>query len=170
MLPGSHYGDLFQMSYVTRDRDAAVAHAEAQLGFSDFRLSESATDVLAGGRVQTLSLRAAMTTVGSHQIEIIEPVAGPIEVYTQGLDLTARPLTFHHMAIAVRGGVEEWERLLAEVRESGEEIAYLFPALPDAAAKMRFCYVDTRRSIGHFTEYLWRDRALHEMPGFPVLG
>lgn len=167
MLPAARYGDLFQMSYVTRDRDAAVAHAETRLGFTGFRLSESTTEVFAGGRVQTLSLRAAMATVGGRQIEIIEPVGGPIAVYTEGVDLAARLLTFHHMAIAVRGEVEEWERLLAEVRASGEEIAYLFPALTDAAARMRFCYVDTRSSIGHFTEYLWWDRSLDGMPGFP---
>lgn len=170
MLPGSRYGDVFQMSYVTRDRDAAVAHAKARMGFGDFRLSESLTEVLASGRVQTLGIRAAMATVGSRQIEIIEPVSGPVEVYTQGVDLTARPLTFHHMAIAVRGGLDEWERLLDELRAGEEEIAYLFPTLPDAEAKVRFCYVDTRGSIGHFTEYLWWDRSLHGMPGFPALG
>ncbi|MGN6356756.1 MAG: hypothetical protein ACTHLU_04660 [Novosphingobium sp.] len=169
MLPGSRYGDLFQMSYVTRDRDAAVAYAEARLGFQDFRLSESQTEVLAGGRVQRLAIRAAMATVGGRQIEIIEPVSGPIEVYTEGVDLTARPLTFHHMAIAVRGGTQRWEHLMAELRAGGDEIAYLFPARPDAATKVRFCYVDTRAAFGHFTEYLWWDASLDGMPGFPVL-
>jgi hypothetical protein len=170
MLPASRYGDLFQMSYVTRDRDAAVAHARSELGFAEFRLSESATAVLAGGRVQTLELRAAMATVGRRQIEIIEPVSGPIEVYTAGIDLSARMLTFHHMAIAVRGGMEDWERLLAEVRRSGDEIAYLFPAAPETEARVRFCYVDTRAAIGHFTEYLWWDPLLDGTPGFPHIG
>lgn len=169
MLPASRYADLFQMSYVTRDRDEAVAHAEAELGFTDFRLSESATEVLAYGRVQTLRLRAAMATIGRRQIEIIEPVSGPITVYTDGIDLAARILTFHHMAIAVRGVVEEWDRLLAEVRSGSDEIAYLFPAKPETDAKVRFCYVDTRRTIGHFTEYLWWDPSLGGMPGFPTL-
>lgn len=168
MLLGSRYGDLFQMSYVTRDRDAAVAHAETRLGFRDFRLSESRTEVLAQGRVQTLAIRAAMATVGGRQIEIIEPISGPIQVYTEGLDLAARLLTFHHMAIAVRGGAQEWEHLLAELRAGGDEIAYLFPARPEAATKVRFCYVDTRGAIGHFTEYLWRDASLDGMPGFPA--
>lgn len=170
MLPGSRYGDLFQMSYVTRDRDAAVALAEAQLGFRNFRLSESRTEVLAGGRVQTLAIRAAMATVGRRQIEIIEPVSGPIGVYTDGVDLAARCLIFHHVAIAVRGGAEAWQRLIDEVRGGGDEIVYLFPASPDASAKVRFCYVDTRSMIGHFTEYLWWDASLDGMPGFPVLG
>lgn len=169
MLPGSRYGDLFQMSYVTRDRDAAVAHAKAELGFTDFRLSESRTEVLAGGRVQMLDIRAAMATVGAHQIEIIEPVSGPIGVYTEGMDLAARVLSFHHIAIAVRGGTDEWDRLLGELRRCGDEIVYLFPAQPDAAAKVRFCYVDTRSRIGHFTEYLWWDRSLDGLPGFPTL-
>lgn len=170
MLPGSRYGDLFQMSYVTRNRDAAVAHAEAVLGFSDFRLSESQIEVLAGNQVRTLTIRAAMATAGRRQIEIIEPVSGPIEVYTDGFDLAAGLLTFHHMAIAVRGGLDAWERLLDEVRAGFEDIAYLFPARPETKAKVRFCYVDTRSSIGHFTEYLWWDPSLNGMPGFPALG
>lgn len=169
MLPASRYADLFQMSYVTRDRDEAVAHAQERLGFGEFRLSETTTEVLADGRIQTLQLRAAMTTVGRRQIEIIEPVSGPIEVYTEGVDLAARVLTFHHMAIAVRGEVGEWERLLAEVQSGGDEIVYLFPARPEAEAKVRFCYVDTRQAIGHFTEYLWWDPSLDGMPGFPTL-
>jgi hypothetical protein len=170
MLPGSRYGDLFQMSYVTRDRDAAVAYAEARLGFRDFRLSQSRTEVLAQGRVQSLEIRAAMATVGGRQIEIIEPVSGPIRVYTEGVDLAARLLTFHHMAIAVRGEAQDWERLMVELQAGGDEIAYLFPARPEAAAKVRFCYVDTRSAIGHFTEYLWRHASLDAMPGFPAGG
>lgn len=27
-------------------------------------------------------------------------------------------------------------------------------------AKLCFCYVDTRRQLGHYTEYLWADPAL----------
>lgn len=170
MLPAARYGDLFQMSYVTRDRDAAVAHAKARLGFTEFRLSESQTEVRCRGSVQTLSIRAAMATVGQRQIEIIEPLSGPTDIYTAGLDLTAAPLAFHHMAIAVRGDAADWERLLAELAGGEEEVAMLFPARPDPAAKVRFCYLDTRGSIGHFTEYLWWDRALDGVPGFPTLG
>ena len=166
---GSRYGDLFQMSYVTRDRDAAVALATSELGLPAFRLSESSVEVLAGGKVQTLAVRAAVTVVGRNQFEIIEPQSGPIEVYTAAADLSAQLLTFHHVGIAVGGDYAEWTRLLGEVRASGDEIAFLYPAAPTPDDKVRFCYVDTRARLGHYTEYLWWHPSLTGSPAFPDL-
>ena len=167
---GDRFGDLFQLSYITRDMDAAVAHCRTALGIENFHRSESATEVLAGGRVQTLVVKAAMANVGRHQLELIEPVSGPIEVYTDAVDLSGHLLNFHHVAIAVRGTHADWDMLLSEVQDSGDEIAFLFPAAPDPEAKVAFCYVDTRARIGHYTEYLWWDEALSGLGGFPRLG
>lgn len=170
MQLGSRYGDLFQMSYVTRDLDAAVAVATGELGLPPFRLSRSAIEVLADGRVQTLEVRAAVAVVGRSQFEIIEPVAGPIEIYTAAADLSERLLNFHHVGIAIRGGHAEWVRLLRELEANGDEIVYLYP--PDAApdAKVCFCYVDTQTRLGHYTEYLWWHPSLTGLPAFPDLG
>lgn len=166
---GARYGELFQMSYATRDLDAAVRHAEAELGLSGFHLSDSTAEVLAGGKVRTLAVRAAVATVGRNQFEIIEPVSGPVEIYTEAVDLSAGLLAFHHVAIAVRGDHRAWEALLAEVRASGDEIAFLFPAEPSPDVKVRFCYVDTRSRLGHYTEYLWWHPSLTGLPAFPNL-
>jgi hypothetical protein len=169
MQPGTRYGDLFQMSYVTRDLDAAVALATSELGVPPFRLSQSSIEVLAGGRVQTLAIRAAVTVVGRNQFEIIEPLAGPVEVYTAGVDLSARLLNFHHVGIAVGGDYSEWARLLGEVRAGGEQIAFLYPAEPGRDDKVCFCYVDTRARLGHYTEYLWWHPSLTGSLAFPDL-
>lgn len=169
MRIGTRYSDLFQMSYVTRDLDAAVALATSELGLPGFRLSESSIEVLAGGRVQTLAVRAAVSVAGRNQFEIIEPLSGPIEVYTAAVDLSARLLGFHHIGIAVRGDYAEWTRLLDEVRASGAEIAFLYPVEPAPDAKVCFCYVDTRALLGHYTEYLWWHPSLTGLPAFPDL-
>lgn len=169
MQLGSRYGDLFQMSYVTRDLDAAVALATSELGLPSFRLSRSAVDVLAGGRVQTLEVRAAVAVVGRNQFEIIEPVSGPIEIYTAAADFLARLLSFHHVGIAIRGNHAEWARLLRELETGGDEIVYLYPPAAAADAKVCFCYVDTRARLGHYTEYLWWHPSLTGLPAFPDL-
>lgn len=166
---GARYGDLFQMSYVTRDLDAAVALAERELGLPPFRISQSSIEVLARGRVQSLAVRAAVSVVGRNQFEIIEPLSGPIEVYTAATDPAGGLLNFHHVGIAVRGDYAEWTRLLDEVRAGSDEIAYLFPAQPAADAQVCFCYVDTRARLGHYTEYLWWHPALTGLPAFPDL-
>jgi hypothetical protein len=169
MQLAARLGDLFQLSYITRDIEAAVDHAAAELGIPEFARSDTAVEVLSGGTVQTLVARVATANVGRHQFEIIEPVAGPIEVYTEAVDLAGDLLNFHHVAIAVRGGYSEWERLLAEVRASGDPIAYLYPPEASDEAVICFCYVDTRARLGHYTEFVWWHAALNGVSSFPNL-
>ena len=167
MTIAERYGELFQMSYITRDLDAAMAHAREALGIEEFHTSESEIDVLSYGRPRKLAVRAAMANIGSRQFEIIQPVSGPTEIYTDEVDLSGHILNFHHIAIAVRGGYEEWQKLLAEVAESGDELAYLFPAEQGPEQMLAFCYVDTRKRLGHYTEYLWVAPALKGMHAIP---
>ena len=39
MTIAQRYGELFQMSYITRDLDAAMAHCRAELGIAHFDTS-----------------------------------------------------------------------------------------------------------------------------------
>ncbi|MEE4451822.1 hypothetical protein [Novosphingobium resinovorum] len=174
---GARYGQLIQMSYATRDMDMAVAHAETQLGIAGFRRSESEIAVLSYGEQRRLGVKSAIANVGEvgagagtlRQFEIIEPVSGVTQVYTDAVDLSAHVLAFHHVAVAVPGPYAAWEALLADVRASGDQLALLFPPEPSAEAGLCFCYVDTRRRIGHYTEYLWADPALEGIAVAPWL-
>jgi hypothetical protein len=166
---GERYAALTQMSYITRDMDAAVAHCERELGIGGFARTDSEIEVLYYGEKRLLHVRAAIANRGLNQFEIIEPVSGPIEIYTREVDLSRHILNFHHVAIGVPGDYAEWEKLLAEVRASGDEFAYVFPAEPDPASLLCFCYVDTRKRIGHFTEYLWAHPSLAGIAAAPWL-
>jgi Glyoxalase/Bleomycin resistance protein/Dioxygenase superfamily len=166
---GARLDRLCQISYITRDLDAAMEHARAQLGIESFHVSESEIEVLTYGEVRPLALRAAIFVAGVHQFEYIQPVSGAIEIYTDEVDLDAALINFHHIAIAVAGPHAEWEKLLAEVRASGDQFAYLFPAVPDPAFPVAFAYVDTRHRLGHYTEYLWWEPSLGGTGGFPKL-
>jgi hypothetical protein len=166
---GARLADLIQLSYITRDLEAAIEHARDKLGIASFHVSEQTVPVLSYGSVQELTVRAAIANVGRHQFEYIQPVSGPIHVYTDHVDIEANLLAFHHVAIAVRGGHDEWLKLLDEVRASGDAFAFLFPPEPDPSVKVAFCYVDTRHRLGHFTEYLWWDKSLDGQPSFPNL-
>ena len=152
---GARFGELYQLSYAAKDVTRAVAYAEEHLGITGFHVSDTGAPVLSGGRVQELKIRAATANIGSRQFEIIQPVSGPIHIYTDHVDLDAQVMAFHHVGIAVRGGYDAWERVLEEVRASGDEFSFLYPAAPDPDAKLCFCYVDTRAKLGHHTEYLW---------------
>ena len=169
MKLGDRYGELFQMSYITRDLEAAMEHAKANLGIEEFHTTDAEVEVLSFGKLQPLKIRAAMANIGRHQFEIIQPVSGAINVYTDEVDLSGHILNFHHVAIAVRGGIDKWLELLAEVRASGDEFAFLSPAEPTPADKVCFCYVDTRKRLGHYTEYLWVDESIKPLPAMPDL-
>ena len=166
---GARYGDLAQMSYITRDMDAALAHCASELGIEGFARSDAEIEVLSFGEKRTLAVKAAIYNDGQNQLEIIEPVSGAIGIYTGEVDLSRHILNFHHVAIGVPGGYDAWEALLDEVRASGDEFAFLFPAQPDPEAKICFCYVDTRKRIGHYTEYLWVHPSLAGIAAAPWL-
>lgn len=160
MYFADRYGDLFQVSYITRDMDAALHHADTELGITDFKTSEPEIDVLYYGQPRKLALRAAMADIGTQQFEIIQPVSGAIEIYTEAVDLSAHILNFHHVAVRVPGSHDDWLAALDDIRASGDEFAYLFPCEPAPEFGIAFCYVDTRRRLGHYTEYIWMDPAL----------
>lgn len=169
MTIAARYANLFQMSYITRDLDAAMAHARATMGVEHFDTTEAEVEVLSFGKMRPLHIRAAFANIGRNQFEIIQPVSGAIEIYTDEVDLSKHILNFHHIAIAVRGTIDDWRALLAEVRASGDEFAYLLPAEPADDDKFCFCYVDTRHRIGHYTEYLWVDEGIKPVPSMPDL-
>src|SRR3546814_5418443 len=108
---GGRYGQLVQMSYITRDMDAAVAHAEVELGIAGLSRGEAEIEVLSYGEKRPLAVKSAIANIGTRQFEIIQPVSGPIEIYTDAVDLTGHILNFHHIGVAVPGPYAEWERL-----------------------------------------------------------
>jgi hypothetical protein len=170
MSIASRYGQLFQMSYITRDLDAAMAHAREHMGVEHFDTTDAEVDVLSFGEMKKLKIRAAFANIGRNQFEIIQPVSGgATSVYTDEVDLSGHILNFHHIAIAVRGGIDQWRELLAEVRASGDEFALLAPAVETDDDKVCFAYVDTRKRIGHYTEYLWVDEGIKPIPAMPDL-
>lgn len=162
----SRFGDLFQISYVAKSRDRAVEFASDKLGIDNFFVFESQYPTLTRGAVQEMSLRVAVANTGTHQFEIIEPVAGPTWIYTDGIDLDRRVMTLHHVGIAVMGPFSAWQETIAALRDDGDEIVQLCEP-PGEEAQVAFAYVDNRRSLGHHTEYLWWSPALNGAPTMP---
>jgi hypothetical protein len=163
------WGDLYQLSYITRDMDAAIAHCRRELGVETFHVGENPAEVIAGGTRQTLVVKAAIANFGRHQFELIQPVSGPIHHYDNVLGEGSGLINFHHIAIAVRGGFENWQALVAELDASGDEIAFISAPETLDPPMVAFCYVDTRHRLGHYTEYLWWHESLASLPSFPNL-
>lgn len=165
----SRFGDIFQLSYATRDRDRAVAFASAKLGIDNFFCFDAKAPVLSRGVLQDLELRVAVSNTGTHQFEIIEPIGGPTWIYTDGIDLDRQSLTLHHVGIAVMGPFSAWQETLARLREDGDEIVQLSEPASGEEPMACFAYVDNRASLGHYTEYLWWAPALNGTPTMPAM-
>lgn len=161
------YGNLYQLGYVTRDLERGMAAIHREIGPADFVLTETDMPVRADGVIADVRMRVALATVGSRQIEIIEPISGAVGIYTEGIDLSAADIVFHHVGLAVPGLDGDWERLEAELAERDLAFKLVFPPEPMADPVARFAYVDTRHWCGHYTEYLWWSDALDGGPTFP---
>lgn len=165
----SYYGKLFQVSYVAKDLERAMDFARRKLGVDDFTTRDTEFSARFGAEIRDIKLRMAVSNVGTHQFEIIQPVSGAIEVYTDGIDYARSELTFHHIGIAITGDFSNWEKLAMEVRASGDDFAVLCPPSPDPKLMACYGYVDTRPSFGHYTEYLWWAPEVASNPVFPQL-
>lgn len=161
------YRNTYQLGYVTRDLDRAMAAAEREIGPLDFLVMDHTVPVRADGEAGEIVMRVAIATQGRQQIEIIQPQAGLIGIYTQAIDFTASDLVFHHVGIAVTGGHDNWERLEAELAGKGRDFKVLFPPEAGPDPVVRYGYVDTRQWCGHYTEYLWWSEAMAAAPTFP---
>jgi hypothetical protein len=165
----TRFGDLFQVSYVAKDCDRAVEFAAAKLGIDNFTVFDAVAPVLSRGKMQDLSLRVAVANAGTHQFEIIQPISGPIWIYTDGIDLDRQALTFHHVALAVIGPFSAWQQTIAKLREDGDEIVQICEPAAGEEPQVAFAYADNRRTLGHYTEYLWWSKAMNGSPSMPNL-
>lgn len=143
MIVGRHY----QNAYVTRNVDKAVSEFEQR---ADIRLlMETQVSVNLwtpqgeGVGVQKL----AFVWIGDTQIELIQPIDGDVlALYRDALPVDDS-LQFHHICHLVN----DWEALMARVERQPCPIV-LKGGTPGV---LEFLYLDTRRWLGHYTEYVW---------------
>ncbi|MDE2302987.1 MAG: VOC family protein [Sphingomonadales bacterium] len=163
------FGDIFQLSYVAKDRDVAVAHASARLGIANFFCFDGKCPVRTRNGVEDLVLKVAVANTGAHQFEIIEPVSGPTWIYTEGRDLERQALALHHIGIAVVGPYSTWQETMAALEADGDEIVQISQLATGEQPQAMFAYVDNRATLGHFTEYLWWAPKMNGTPTMPAI-
>lgn len=164
------YRHIFQVGYVTRHLDRAMGAIVRELGPTDFHVTEHTVPVRVDGELAEITMEVAITSAGGRQLEVIEPLAGAVGLYVDGIDFAASDLIFHHIGIGVTGPHANWEALEAQLEAKGQSFKVLFPPQcpPDPIA--RYGYLDTRAWCGHYTEYLWWSDAMHENPTYPGFG
>lgn len=155
----SHYfAGLFQFAYVTNDIERAKAVFAEQYGISKFlTLPDLPGEVYRNGRQVTNVLKLAFANVAHNQIELIEPVSDGSGIYAEVLPENGFALVFHHVACR-HYSRDEWQSFRAGVDEQRHPIA-----IENAGGPASFLYLDERKTLGHYLEYMWLDPQSAEM-------
>lgn len=150
----------FQNAYVTHDLDDALAGIDRQFGKIDWIVFEPDMQLKTPTGIKESSVKAALGWHDGHQLEIIQPVRGYADHYLPYLpaDKTDPSPRFHHIAVRrddVAAMREEVARLGLPLEFEGEVPGLIF------------IYLDARKSLGHYFEYIWASPEGWEMQGWP---
>lgn len=150
--------NVWQLGYVTTDLDRAIEFMAERFGMTDCRrLPSDTATFLAGDQPVPWEVKVAMGARGGLIVELIEPVAGEIDFYTETLpdDRNELAIRLHHVATHMATGDREWSDLQALLARSGLKVDYTV-LIPD---RVRAGYVDTRAELGHWLEICQLQRA-----------
>ena len=135
----------FQLGYVVRDVNSAVAWYKRQFGPLDFQVVETPPE-------KQHPIRAnAFTWIREVMIEFIQIDPSQPSIYLDYLPDSGDQIAFHHTGYMV----EDQDAALAQAVRLGYEIP-MGEALTTADGEdlLDFAYADTRRDMGHFCEFI----------------
>jgi hypothetical protein len=145
-------GDYYQYAYVATDWRRAMDELASLHDIGSFMEMPAAEFDTGPGRTATAHF--ALAYKNDLQFEIIQPLAGDVDVYRWGLPASGYGMRFHHLGrhFADRA---DYDRHLVTAKARW--------ALPVAADTMggTYAYFDARADFGHFIEYFSFPKGSH---------
>lgn len=141
MLEGQHY----QNGYITRDIEKAIARFRNYAGVENVVSFEVPVEVTTPKGRGTAVSKLAFIWINNLQYELIQPVSGLVDVYSDALP-TDDSIKFHHICMRV----PEWNDFRARVDRMGYPVV-----LEGGSDALKFLYLDARDFLGHYLEYVW---------------
>jgi hypothetical protein len=155
LLEGYHY----QNAYVTRNVDKWVDTFRQRARVDRVLTYEGSTPVAVRGDAGIQTNKLAFIWVGDLQYELIQPVSGSVQIYSDALPADDG-LQFHHICMRV----PDWETFRARVDDQPYPVA-----LEGGNDKLRFLYLDAREFLGHYIEYTWMTAERWSQMGGPAV-
>lgn len=139
MLEGHHY----QNGYVTRNIEKWLDTFQQRAQVDHIIRVEGDNDLLTPKGPATLTVKIAKLWMGDMQFELIQPVAGAVDLFSDALP-TDDSLQFHHICMRVL----DWDDFRQRVSRQPYPVV-----LEGNEEPVRFLYLDTRVFLGHYVEY-----------------
>jgi hypothetical protein len=137
-------GPIFQISYVTRNIDKAMATLRAQNPIRAEFYAEVETDMLTPEGPAALSMKLAFLWVAdAFHYELIQPVRGLDHIYAAALP-DDDSLRFHHTCARV----DDWDTFRRTVADQPYPLAF-----ESTGGTNRLLYLDARETMGHYLEF-----------------
>jgi len=142
---------ILQISWVVRDLEEAALRWHRTMGVGPFILNRHIpiTEGVHRGRAQKTDFSTAIAQAGPVQIELVEQHDDSPSCYRDMIAAGAEGM--HHVAVIA----EDYDAAVASYMEQGHEIASA-----GKFGEVRFCYVDTTRTLGHMVEILEDSHAI----------
>lgn len=147
----------FQNAYVTRNLDKAMETFTKKHGVPSWTVLDLDMPVKTMYGDGPVVLRVGLGWIGNLQVELIEPVSGRCQHYSEALpdDDSSR---FHHICMRVR----DWDKTRAEIAANAWTVVY-----EGAVEGCAYAYIDARDTVGHYLEYLWMSDEMWAATGGP---
>lgn len=141
MLEGKH----FQNGYITRDIEKAIAQFQSLGGVDKVVSFEVPVEVTTPKGQGTAVSKLAFIWINDLQYELIQPVSGLVDIYSDELPADDS-VKFHHICMRV----DDWDEFRARVTAMGYPVV-----LEGGGDLLKFLYLDARELVGHYLEYVW---------------
>lgn len=141
MLEGRH----FQNAYITRDIGKAIAALKARGAIEDATSFEVTVEVNTPKGRGLATNKLSFIWIDNLQYELIQPVSGLVDVYSDALPADDSML-FHHICMRV----DNWDTFRSNVDKQRYPVV-----LEGGSEALRYVYLDARDFLGHYLEYVW---------------
>ena len=149
----------FQLCWVTNDFDKAKDLLKEKFDIPKFMVMRDLVpidQVFEGQTTEDCKFHAAWANGGNIDLEIIQPIAGPLlEFYGEKLSRDKFDLLFHHVAVRYDDDLEGYNNAIAALESKGFKVR-MSAGIKDLT---KYCYVDMREMLGHYLEIIYFNKA-----------
>ena len=138
----NYFKGFFQLGYVTRDLDAAIAQYSKRFGEVEFLINEP--QPINGNPPPTK--RIGLAYIDDVMIELIEPDPAQKTIYDDDVPAEAGPIRFHHFGYLI----DDHAAMVQRCKDMGYDVP-MEGVIPGA---LGYIYADTRAELGHYCEFI----------------